>query len=89
MRRSGAVPSGRPVGYARAMPIRIRKLIGAILLVAFVVLYMGAAMELSAAWLREKPAFVQLLGYAAAGLLWIVPAGLIIRWMSRPDPGRG
>jgi hypothetical protein len=28
---------------------------------------------------------VQLLYYAVAGLVWVVPIAFLIRWMSRPD----
>ena len=32
----------------------------------------------------SKPA--DLLYYVVAGLLWVLPAGLLVRWMQRPDP---
>ena len=63
---------------------RSRKLIGAIALIAFVGLYMALAMEATAIFLAGTPALVQSLGYAFAGLIWIVPAGAIISWMSKP-----
>ena len=63
---------------------RSRKLIGAIALIAFVGLYMALAMEATAIFLAGTPALVQGLGYAFAGLIWIVPAGAIISWMSKP-----
>ncbi len=71
------------VAYGCAMHIRTRKLIGTIVLVAFVVVYLLIAMAVTAVWLPGSPIALQLLGYATAGLLWIVPAGVIIRWMSR------
>ena len=77
------VPSARHPAYADPMHIRTKKFIGTIVLVAFVVVYMTLAMAVTARWLPESPVPLQLLGYAAAGLLWIVPAGLVIRWMSR------
>lgn len=33
---------------------------------------------------RSSPA-VQLAFFAVAGLVWIVPAGILIRWMERVD----
>ncbi len=65
---------------------RTRKLVGGIFLVAFVVVYMALAMVLTAAWLGDQPGLLQGLGYAFAGLIWIVPAGAIISWMSKPGP---
>jgi hypothetical protein len=67
------------------MTIRTRKLVGMVLLVGFVVVYMLLAMVVTAAALPGRPILLQLVGYLVAGLVWIVPAGLVIRWMSRPD----
>ena len=67
------------------MNIRVRKLIGTIVLVTFVMVYMLAAAVVTGVVLVGKPAVVQAIGYAVAGLIWVVPAGAIIWWMSRPD----
>jgi len=61
-----------------------RKLIGAIALIVFVAAYMLVAMEVTAIFLSGASRLVQGLGYAFAGLIWIVPAGAIISWMARP-----
>jgi len=66
------------------MQIRTRKLIGSVALLIFVALYMALAMEVTAILLNGKPGVVQGLGYAFAGLIWVVPAGAIITWMSKP-----
>ena len=66
------------------MKLSIRKLAGAIALIAFVCLYMALAMEVTAIFLANAPGLVQGIGYAIAGLIWIVPAGAIISWMSKP-----
>ena len=63
---------------------RTRKLIGAIALMVFVALYMAVAMETTAIFLAGKSGLVQGFGYAFAGLIWVVPAGMIISWMSKP-----
>ena len=68
----------------RHMHIRTRKLVGSVALIVFVALYMALAMEVTAVLLNDRPGLVQGLGYAIAGLIWIVPAGAIISWMSRP-----
>lgn len=66
---------------------RSRKPLGTAMLVTLVVVYALAAMMLAAAILPGAPAAAALLYYLVAGLAWIVPAGAVIRWMSRPDPG--
>lgn len=66
------------------MTTRTRKLAGAIALIVFVALYMALAMEVTAIFLVNAPRLLQGIGYAFAGLIWIVPAGAIISWMSRP-----
>jgi hypothetical protein len=70
------------------MSTRTRKFIGAIALIIFVMLYMVLAMEVTAIFLVDAPNLIRGIGYAVAGLIWIVPAGAIIAWMSRPS-GRG
>lgn len=66
--------------------LRLRKLIGTILLVAFVCVYSLAAMLVATAVLPGTSGVVQLSYYAVAGLLWVLPAGAIIYWMARPKP---
>ena len=70
------------------MPIRLRKFIGTILLVAFLIVYILIAMSVAATRLPGTPHLVQALYYAVAGLIWVLPAGLLIKWMGRPDRPR-
>jgi hypothetical protein len=65
---------------------RIRKPIGAAILVIFVSFYALVAMTIGGAKLPEASGLVRTIYYAVAGLIWVIPAGLIIRWMVRPDP---
>lgn len=67
------------------MTPRIRKLTGAILLLILIAVYSLAAM-LTAVVLQinEVNNTVELLYYVSAGLLWVLPAGLIIKWMQKP-----
>ena len=59
----------------------LKQLFGAILLVGFVVAYMLFAMVFSTMALINAPGWVQFLGFATLGLIWVVPAGIIVRWM--------
>lgn len=62
---------------------RLKKLIGAFALLIFVGFYFALAAYVTAAVLPGHSGLVQGLGYAFAGLIWIVPAGAIISWMQR------
>ena len=64
---------------------RLRKLIGAVVLGVFVPFYALVAMTVAAARLPGTSGLTQTLFYAVAGLLWVIPAGLVITWMQRPD----
>ena len=64
---------------------RVRKLIGAGLLAVFVPFYALTAMTVAVARLPGSSVLTETIFYAVAGLLWVIPAGLIITWMQRPD----
>jgi len=63
---------------------RTRKLIGSVLLVAFVVVYALIVMTIAAARLPGTSVATQTIFYVVGGLLWVLPAGLLISWMQRP-----
>jgi hypothetical protein len=70
------------------VPIRIRKLIGAVALIVLVVSWSLIAMALAQLPVIKANGVVESLYYALAGLGWVLPAMPLIRWMSRPDPPR-
>jgi len=67
------------------MPARVRKLIGTVVLLVFLVLYAWVASAIGAGRIMLAPAWAQFAYFLVAGLLWVLPAGLLIRWMQRPD----
>ncbi|GIL00358.1 MAG: hypothetical protein BroJett030_02570 [Alphaproteobacteria bacterium] len=67
------------------MPQTLRKLVGTVALIALVVLYALVATAVAVARLADAPAWAHLLYFLATGLLWVVPAMLVVRWMLRPD----
>jgi hypothetical protein len=69
-----------------AMSQNIRKLIGTAVMAVFVIVYALLAMLLGATFVSNASTLVQTIFYGIAGLAWIVPAGMLIRWMARPDP---
>ena len=67
------------------MPVRLRKLIGAVALLALVMVWALLAMALAQSALTDINGFVATLYYIVAGLGWVLPAMPIIAWMSKPD----
>jgi len=66
------------------MPDRLRKLVGSIALVVFVCIYALTAMTVAAAKLPGTSRLTQLMYFAVAGLIWVIPAGALIAWMVKP-----
>jgi hypothetical protein len=54
-------------------------------LAVFVPFYALLAMSIAGARLPNTSILTQTIFYAVGGLLWVIPAGLIILWMQRPD----
>jgi hypothetical protein len=79
----------RAVSWRRAkdleMTIRTRKFIGAVALLAFLAFYALVAMAVAIVLQVNDSKWIELSFYFIAGLLWVIPAGLLIRWMVRPD----
>jgi hypothetical protein len=71
------------------MPLRLRKLIGAIALFVLVSVWALLAMALAQSVLTSISGWVATIYYIVAGLGWVLPAMPLIRWMSRPDEKRG
>jgi Protein of unknown function (DUF2842) len=65
------------------MSTRMRKLVGTILLLALVAVYVLVAIVVAGAVLPEANKAIELAFYAIAGLAWVLPAGLLVRWMHR------
>lgn len=65
------------------IPQRLRKFIGILLLVPFVMIYALLAMVLAVRLLPGEPLLLQTLYYFVAGLAWIVPAAGIIWFMQK------
>ena len=53
-------------------------------MIVLVIVYSLTAMTIAAAKLPGTSGLVQLIYYALAGLLWVLPAGVIIWWMAKP-----
>jgi hypothetical protein len=67
------------------MPIRLRKLIGAVALIVLVVSWALSAMAVAQFPVIKAYGLIETLYYVVAGLGWVLPAMPLVRWMSRPD----
>jgi hypothetical protein len=67
------------------MTIRTRKLIGTVALLVLVAAWSLLAMALAQSVLTNINGFVATIYYVVAGLGWVLPAMLLVKWMGRPD----
>jgi len=67
------------------MRARTRKLIGTIVLLLFLAVYATVAAVIGSDRIALAPRWVQFAFFVTTGLAWVIPAGLLIRWMQRPD----
>jgi hypothetical protein len=67
------------------MTIRTRKLIGAFALLLLVSVWSLVAMALAQSVLTDISGLVATIYYVVAGLGWVLPAMLLVKWMTRPD----
>lgn len=67
------------------MSMRSRKLIGAFALLALVTVWSLTAMALAQSVLTDINGLVAVIYYVVAGLGWVLPAMLLVRWMAKPD----
>jgi len=68
------------------MNTRLRKLIGTVAILLFVVFYALMVMALAQPVLKDANGLTQLLFYAFAGLAWVIPVMPLISWMERRKP---
>jgi hypothetical protein len=65
------------------MSPRTRKLIGTIVLLAFVVFWALFAMSIAQARLPTMSGWAQSALVIFLGLVWVIPAGALISWMAK------
>jgi predicted membrane channel-forming protein YqfA (hemolysin III family) len=68
------------------MPRRLRKLVGTIVMIVFVMVYALFAMALADSRVSQTSELLRALVYAVLGLAWVIPLLPLIRWMERPNP---
>ncbi len=66
------------------MPPRIRKLLGGMAMIVFVLVYALVAMSLADSRpMNEAPAWVRTLMYVLLGIAWVPPMMPLVLWMER------
>lgn len=63
------------------MRLRVRKLVGTVLIVLIVIVYAIFATAFASLYLGQSSGWVHLAFFLVSGLLWVAPAALLIRWM--------
>ncbi len=70
------------------MNSRLKKLVGTAIFVAGSASYFFFAITVALVRLPGTPMSTQLLFYLVTTLIWLVFAGILIRWMQKPVPAR-
>jgi hypothetical protein len=65
------------------MPVRLKKLVGSLLIVAIATIYALVATTIAASKLSDASGWLHLIYFLFTGLFWVVPAIFIISWMTR------
>jgi Protein of unknown function (DUF2842) len=61
----------------------LRKIIGTIVLLAYVMVYAFVVMVIADLKLQDASQIIKLTYFLVTGILWIFPAMLLIRWMEK------
>ena len=69
------------------MPVRLKKLVGTVLLVALVIVYALVATTVAVNRLGESGPLAHLAFFLFTGILWVLPAMGIIKWLLVSPPG--
>lgn len=67
------------------MRAKSRKFVGTVLLLLFLSAYAAIAGVIGSGRISSAAPLAQFAFFLAAGLLWVPPAALLVRWMQRPD----
>lgn len=70
------------------MSPHLKKLIGAVAIIVWIPIYALIAMGIGVRVLAHTNSLGEVIYYALAGTLWIVPIGLMLPWMYREN-GQG
>ena len=83
--RDGAAATRPPGEQETGMTVRTRKLVGTVLLMLFLAIYALLALAAAIVLQVRDSKWLELAFDIVAGLAWVVPAGLLVKWMARSD----
>lgn len=66
----------------------LRRFVGSLALVLFLLVYVFFAMSIGDVVVATKSGWVQFAYFVVAGLLWVLPAGVVVKWMYTPPRPR-
>ena len=61
-----------------------RRFVGSVTLIVFLVIYCFFALAVGDVVVATKPGWVQFVYFVVAGLVWVAPAALVVKWMYGP-----
>lgn len=67
------------------MSVRTKKIIGVFLMIILVVTYAMIAVTVATYRLAESAWYIHMLYFLVTGLLWVLPAMWLIKWMETPS----
>lgn len=67
------------------MTRRTRSLLGTIAIIVLLIAYPIGIAALLGEWLATLAPLLSIVAFAVLGIVWFLPAALVIRWMSRAD----
>lgn len=71
------------------MTSKLRRFVGSLVLVVFLLAYVFFAVAIGDVIIASKSGWVQFGYFIVAGLLWVAPAALLVKWMYTPPARRG
>lgn len=70
------------------MPVRLKKFIGIFLMIILVVVYAMTAVTVATYRLADSAWYIHMLYFLITGLLWVLPAMWLIKWMETPSKSK-
>ena len=70
------------------MPVRVKKFIGIFIMIILVIVYAMTAVTVATYRLAESAWYIHMAYFLVTGLLWVLPAMWLIKWMETPPKSK-
>ena len=70
------------------MPVRVKKFIGIFIMIVLVIVYAMTAVTVATYRLAESPWYIHMAYFLVTGLLWVLPAMWLIKWIETPPKSK-